>query len=89
MRILVKTTWLLPILVIGLAVVAIKSPTWTSDQVLADGPPTTDEVQVAEADTGSLVVPPLAELLAEETVADSGETPGATAQLDDSTHGTY
>ncbi len=89
MRVLARIRWLLLVLVIGLAVVAIRSPDPASDQVLADGPPTTDEVQVAEADTGPLVVPPLAELLAEETVADSGETPGATAQLDTSTQGTY
>ena len=89
MRVLARIKWLLPVLLIGLAVVAIKLPTSASDQVLADGPPTTDEVQVAEANTGPLAAPPLAELLAEETVADSGKTPGATAQLDDSTHGTY
>jgi hypothetical protein len=89
MRVLTRVKWLLPVVLIGLAVVAVKLPTWTSDQVLADGPPTTDEIQVADANTGPLVVPPLAELLAEETVADSGETPDAAAHLDDSTHGTY
>jgi len=89
MRVLARIKWLLPVLLIALAVVAVKLPTWTSDRVLADGPPTTDEVQVAEANMDPLVVPPLAELLAEETVTDSGETPDATAQLDTSAQGTY
>ncbi len=89
MRVLARIRWLLLVLLIALAVVAVKLPTWTSGQVLTDGPPTTDEVQVAEANTGPLVVPPLAEVLAGETVADVGETPDATAQLDTSTQGTY
>jgi hypothetical protein len=80
MRNLAKTTWLLPILVIGLAVVAIKLPTWTS----ADGPPATDELQVREEDSGPLEVPPLAEGMAEEPAA-----PDATAEFDDSMYGTY
>ena len=45
MRILLKTTWLLSILVIGLAILVVKLPTSTSHQVLADGPPATDGPQ--------------------------------------------
>jgi len=89
MRVLTRVKWLLPVVLIGLAVVAVKLPAWTSDQVLADGPPVSDEVQVSEADTAPRVVPPLTELLAEETVADSSETPAATAQFDDTAQGTY
>lgn len=83
-RILVKTTWLLPILVIGLAVLVVKLPTSTSHQVLADGPPATGELQAQVEDAQPLAYPALAELVAEEP-----DPPGATAQLDDSTHGTY
>ncbi|GAB4531128.1 MAG: hypothetical protein Kow0063_10020 [Anaerolineae bacterium] len=89
MRALARIRWLLLVLVIGLSVVAIRLPDPALDQVLADEPPTADEVQVAEADTSPLVIPPLTELLAEETVTDNGETPGATAQIDTSTQGTY
>ena len=88
MRVLARIKWLLPALLIGLAVVAISLPTWTSDRVLADSPPATDELQAGEADTGPLVVPPLAEVLAGETLADGGEAPDATAH-DTSTQGTY
>jgi len=85
----VKTKWLLPILLIGLAVATIQLPTAAPDQVLADGPPTTDGLEAQTEASGPLVVPPLAELLAEASVADAGETPDATAQLDTSTQGTY
>jgi len=89
MRVLTRIRWLLLVLLLGLAVVAIRVPNSASDQVRADGPPISNEVQVPEADAGPLVVSPPAELLAERTVADSGQTPGATAQLDTSTQGTY
>ena len=57
MRLSARIRWLLLILVIGLAVLVVRSPDPASDQVLADGPPITDEVQLAEADTGPLVAP--------------------------------
>ena len=79
MRVLVKTTWLSPILVIGLAILVVKLPNSTSHQVLADGPPTTDGPQ-ARVEGAQ----PLAELVAEEP-----DTPDAAAQLDEGTHGTY
>ena len=84
-----KTKWLLPILLIGMAVVTIQWPTDAPDQVLADGPPTTEGLEAQTEARGPLVGPPLAELLAEGSVADGGETPDATAQLDTSTQGTY
>ncbi len=84
-----KTKWLLPILLIGLAVATIQRPTAAPDQVLADGPPTTEGLEAQTEASGPLAVPPLAELLAEASVANGGETPGATAQLDTSTQGTY
>ena len=84
MRILVKTTWLLPILVIGLAVLVIKLPTSTSHQVLADGPPVTGELQAQVEAAQPLAYPALAELVAEEPAP-----PDTTAQLDEGTHGTY
>jgi hypothetical protein len=89
MRTLVRTKWLFLALLIGLAVVTIKLPPSASEQALADGPPTTDGVQVAEAETGPLVVPPLTDSLAEESGAHDNESPSATAQLDTSTQGTY
>ncbi len=84
-----KTKWLLPILLIGLAVANIQLPTAASDPVLADGPPPADGLEAQTEASGPLAVPPLAELLAEGSVADGGETPDATAQLDTSTQGTY
>ena len=89
MGILVKTRWLLPILVVGLAVVAVRLPTSASDHMLTDGPPVLCEAQVAKADTGLQVLPPPGESLAEDEVADSSEAHGATAQLDTSAQGTY
>ena len=83
MIVLDRIKWLLPVLLIGLAVVAIELPTWTPGRVLADGPPASDELQ-AQEDNGPLAVPPLAEMLAEEPA-----TSLASAQFDDSTHGTY
>ena len=84
-----KTKWLLPILLIGLAVATIQLPTVASDPVLADGPPTTEGLEAQTEASGPLAVPPLEELLAEASVADGGEPPDATAQLDTSTQGTY
>ena len=79
-----KTKGLLQILVIGLAVLAIKLPTSTSGQALADGPPTRDEAQAQVEDAQPLAHPALAELAVEEP-----DLPDATAQLDEGTHGTY
>ena len=89
MNSMAKTKWLLPILLIGLAVATIQWPTAASDPVLADGPPTTDGLQAQIEASGPLMGPPLAELLTEASVADGGEPPDATAQLDTSTQGTY
>jgi hypothetical protein len=84
MRVLVKTKWVLPVLLIGLALLAVKLPTSTLGQALADGPPTRDEAQAQIEDAQPLAYPGLAELVAEEP-----DLPDATAQLDEGTHGTY
>jgi hypothetical protein len=84
-----KTKWLLPILIIGLVVFGAGLPTWASDKVLADGPPITDKLQTQVEESGPLSLPPQLETLVEESTTGSSEAPGATAQLDDSTHGTY
>jgi hypothetical protein len=81
-RILKKTTWLLPILLVGLAVLSLKSPAWTPNQALADDPPTTDEARAEGAQPPAY--PALAELAAE-----APQPADATAQLDASTQGTY
>jgi hypothetical protein len=84
MRVLVKTKWLLPVLLIGLAVLAVKLPTSTSGRALADGPPTTDEAQAQVEGAQPVTFPALAELAVQEP-----EAPDATAQTDEGTHGTY
>ena len=84
-----KNKWLLPILIIGLAVFSVGLPTWASDKVLADGTPITDEFQTQVEESGPLSLPPQLETLVEESTTGSSEVPGVTAQFDDSTHGTY
>ena len=84
MRILVKTTWLLPILVIRLAILVVRFQTSTSHQVLADGPPTADEPQGQVEGAQPPAFPGPAEPVAEEP-----NLPGAADQLDEGTHGTY
>jgi hypothetical protein len=81
---MMKTKGLLQILVIGLAVLAIKLPASTSGQALADGPPTTDEAGAQVEGIQPLAYPALVELAVEEP-----DAPDATAQLDEGTHGTY
>jgi len=84
MRILVRTRWLLPILVIGLAVLVVKLPISASHQVLADGPLATDGPQ-AQIEGDQLLASPL---LA-ESVAEGPDSPDATVQFDEGTQGTY
>ena len=84
MRVLVKTKWLLPVLLIGLAVLTVELPTQTPGQALADGPPTADEAQAQVAGAQPVAFSALAELAAEEP-----QPSDATAQTDEGTHGTY
>ena len=84
MRVLVKTKWLLPVLLIGLALLAVELPTSSSGQALADGPPTTGSVQAQVESAQPPAHPMLVELAAEES-----DAPDVTAQSDDGTHGTY
>ena len=80
-----KTKWLLPVLLVGLAIFFVRLPASTPDPALADGPPRADELQ----DIGPLAeLPPVAALMA-EPVAQDDETFDQEAQFDDSTHGTY
>ena len=85
MNSMLKTKWLLPILLIGLAIFFIKLPTSTSDPALADGPPAADELE----DIGPLADLPPAEALMAEPVAQDGETANQATQIDDGIHGTY
>ena len=85
MNSMLKTKWLLLVLLIGLAIFFIKLPTPTPDPALADGPLTTDELQ----DIGPLVDLPPAEALMAEPVAQNDETANQATQIDDGTHGTY
>ena len=85
MNSLLKPKWLLPILLIGLTVFAVKLPTSTSDLALADGPPIADELQ----DIGPLADLPPAEAPIAVPVARNNETANQAAQIDDGTHGTY
>jgi hypothetical protein len=84
MRVLIKNKWLLPVLLVGLAVLTVKLPTSTSGQALADGPPTTDEAQGQVEGAQPPAYPALAELAVKEP-----DPPDSAAQTDDRTHGTY
>ena len=74
MKISVKTKWLLPIFIVGLAIlVVVQSPSSASDQSLA-------EVELSTETTASVLQP----------VVVSSEGPEAPdAEFDDSAHGTY
>ena len=85
MNSMLKTKWLLPVLLIGLAIIFIKPPTSVPGPALADGPPRADELH----DIGPLAGLPPAEALMAEPVAQGGETDDQAAQIDDATHGTY
>ena len=85
MNSMAKTKWLLPILLIGMAVVTIQWPTDAPDQVLADGPPTADELQ----NIGALADLPPVDTLVTGPVAQDDSTTDQATQIDDDTHGTY
>ena len=73
MRTLVKTKWLLPILIVGLGIlVVVQSPSSASDQSLAEAELSTE----AAAELESVAANP-----------EGPEAPEA--EFDDSTHGTY
>lgn len=90
MRIVVKTRWLLPLLLIGLAVLFVKLPTSAADQALAGTSLTTEKSQVQVEDIASVVDPPQAEAQVDESVTAGGEASDvAQAEFDDTTCGTY
>jgi hypothetical protein len=90
MRIVFKTRWLLPLLLIGLAVLFVKLPTSAVDQALAGTSLTTEKSQAQVEDVASVVDPPQAEAQVDESVAAGGAAPDAAqAEFDDSTCGTY
>ncbi len=90
MRIVFKTRWLLPILLIGLAVLFVKLPTSAADQALAGTSLTTEKSQVRVGDSASVIDPPQAEPRVDETVTASGEASDvAQAEFDDTSCGTY
>jgi hypothetical protein len=90
MRIVFKTRWLLPLLLIGLAVLFVKLPTSAADQALAGTSLATEKSQVQVEDIASVVDPSQAEVQVDESATAGGEVPDAThAEFDDSTCGTY
>jgi hypothetical protein len=90
MRIVFKTRWLLPILLIGLAVLFVKLPTSAADQALAGTSLTREKSQAQVEDSASVVGPPQAQAQVDETVTAGGEAPDvAQAEFDDTTCGTY
>jgi hypothetical protein len=90
MRIVFKTRWLLPLLLIGLAVLFVELPTSTSDQALAGTSLTTEKSQAQVEDIASVVNPSQAEAQVDESVTAGGEAPDAAqAEFDDTTCGTY
>jgi hypothetical protein len=89
MNSMLKTKWLLPVLLIGLTVIVIKSPTSTSAPVLAGSPPTVKKLPAQAESIEPAADVPAIEALNGEPVADSEETSDQVAQLDTSTQGTY
>jgi hypothetical protein len=90
MRIVMKTRFLLPLLLIGLIVATIDLPTLTPDQVLADGPPTTDEGPAQVEEIGTPTQPSPVEGLAQLPIPGVPDSPNGTeTEFDDSSHGTY
>jgi hypothetical protein len=86
---MLKPKWLLPVLLIGLAILVINLPAPTSAPVLADGPMTVDELSAqAESIQPAADLPPIESLIG-EPVANSEETSDQVAQLDTSARGTY
>jgi hypothetical protein len=82
---MLKTKWLLPVLLIGLCILFIKLPTSTPDPALADGRLTADELQ----DIGPQADLPTVKALINKPVLQNDETADQAAQIDDDTHGTY
>jgi hypothetical protein len=90
MRIVFKTRWLLPILLIGLAVLFVKLPTSAADQALAGTSLTMEKSQVRVGDSASVIDPPQAQAQVDESITAGGEASDATqAEFDDTTCGTY
>jgi hypothetical protein len=90
MRIVFKTKLLLPLLLIGLAILFVKLPTSTSDQALANASLTTEKSQAQVGDIDSLGDPPQAEAQVAEPVTEGAKAPeAAQAEFDDTTCGTY
>lgn len=90
MRIVFKTRFLLPLLLIGLAVLFVKLPTSASDQASAGTSLATEKSQVQVGNNPSVVDPTQAEARVDESVAEGDEAADATqAEFDDTTCGTY
>jgi hypothetical protein len=90
MRVVFKTRWLLPLLLIGLAVLFVKLPTSAADQALANASLTTEKSQAQVGEIASVVDPPQAEAQVDEPVTEGTEAPeAAQAEIDDTTCGTY
>jgi hypothetical protein len=82
MRMLFRTRWLLPILLMGLAVLFVKLPSAIPDQALANASLPAEKAGPAEP------LPAAAQVA--EPAIQAGETPGAApAEFDDTSCGTY
>jgi hypothetical protein len=90
MRMLFRTRWLFPILLIGLAVLFVKLPTTSPDQALANTSlPAEKAGAPAEADAGPAGPAP-AQAQVDEPAIQGGETPeAAQAEFDNTSCGTY
>ena len=73
MRIAIKTRWLIPILMVGLFILALEPPTLASNQAPADAMP------APEATPAGL----------EPAMAEAETTEATQAEFDDTTCGTY
>ena len=89
MNSILKPKWLLPVLLIGLTVVVIKSPTSTSAPVLAGSPSTVKELPAHAGSNGPAADLLPIEALNGEPVVNGEETSNQVPQLDTSAQGTY
>jgi hypothetical protein len=90
MRVVFKTRWLLPLLLIGLALLFVKLPTSATGQTLAGALLTTEKSQAQVGEIASVVDPPQAEAQVAEPVTEGGKAPDAAqVEINDTTCGTY
>jgi hypothetical protein len=94
MRLVVKTKWLFPIVLLALAVLTVEFPTSTSQTALADvAQPRSEALKPKPAlqvrDAREQVASVAMVVRAKQNAGNTGDTPERAARLDDTQCGTY